>query len=109
MALKCTGKGFLRGVPRRNLNDKEVEQYGGEDFLLSTRLYFKETFVFDKSKAAGYSLDKGINKATENPYPFDKEIERSPKMTDKREGQLPAAPEKPKRKKGKRDNTLTEG
>ena len=71
MSLKCTGKGFLRGVPRRNLNDKEVEQYGGEEFLLSTGLYFKET--------------------------------------DKREGQLPAAPEKPKRKKGKRDNTLTEG
>ena len=91
MSLKCNGKGFLRGVPRRDLNDKEVKQYGGEEFLLSTGLYYKE------AKVDQYFAGAKINVGS-----WDE-------LMKKREGQLPAAPEKPKRKKGKPNNTLTEG
>ncbi len=39
--LKYVGKGFLTGVPARDLSDKEVEDNGGEEFLISTGLYAK--------------------------------------------------------------------
>ena len=35
------GKGFLNGLPARNLTDDEVEALGGEKVLLATGLYKK--------------------------------------------------------------------
>ena len=33
------GSGHLRGVPARNLSEKEARMLGGADFLVSTGLY----------------------------------------------------------------------
>ena len=41
MKLVYVGNGYLPGVPARDLNDEEVEQYGGEAYLLATKLYVK--------------------------------------------------------------------
>ena len=41
IGLRYVGDGSIRGVPARNLSIKEVEKYGGEDYLLSTNLYKK--------------------------------------------------------------------
>lgn len=35
------GKGFIPGIPARDLDDAEVEKYGGEKLLLETGLYAK--------------------------------------------------------------------
>jgi hypothetical protein len=43
MTLKYNGEGFLYGIPARDLTDEEVQQYGGEKFLLSLGIYTKET------------------------------------------------------------------
>lgn len=42
--LKYIGHGFIPNVPARNLTLKEVEKFGGEEFLLSFKppLYAKE-------------------------------------------------------------------
>lgn len=37
--LKWNGTGFCLAVPARDLNDKEVEQYGGKEYLLSLGIY----------------------------------------------------------------------
>ncbi len=48
--LKYRGQGnCLAGIPARDLSDAEVEEHGGERFLLSTGLYEKVT-------------NKGVNK-----------------------------------------------
>jgi hypothetical protein len=39
--LKYNQKGFIPGIPARDLTDEEVKQFG-EKYLLSTRLYEKE-------------------------------------------------------------------
>ena len=36
------GKGFLPGIPARDLTDEEVKEFGGEKKLLATGLYVKE-------------------------------------------------------------------
>jgi len=36
------GKGFLVGIPARDLTDEEVKQFGGEKKLLKSGLYEKE-------------------------------------------------------------------
>ena len=40
--LKYNGKGWLPGIPARDLTDEEVKEYGGEMKLLATKLYEKE-------------------------------------------------------------------
>jgi uncharacterized membrane protein len=41
--LKYTGKGFLYGIPARDLTEEEAEKIeGGIQFLLSTGLWVKE-------------------------------------------------------------------
>jgi hypothetical protein len=37
--LKYVGEGYLIGIPARDLNEAEVEQFGGKTFLISTGLY----------------------------------------------------------------------
>lgn len=39
--LKYIGKGFVPGIPGRDLNSDEVKKYGGEKYLLSTGLFEK--------------------------------------------------------------------
>ena len=43
IGLRYVGNGSIRGVPARNLSIKEVEKYGGEEYLLSlpVKLYEK--------------------------------------------------------------------
>ena len=43
IGLRYVGSGSIRGVPARNLSIKEVEKYGGEDYLLNlpSKLYEK--------------------------------------------------------------------
>jgi hypothetical protein len=36
------GKGFLPGIPARDLDDDEVKEFGGEKKLLASGLYEKE-------------------------------------------------------------------
>jgi len=36
------GKGFIPGIPARDLTDEEVKEFGGEKKLLATGLYEKE-------------------------------------------------------------------
>jgi hypothetical protein len=95
MSLKCNRKGFLTGIPRRDLTDAEVEKYGGAEFLLSTGLYERE------GRAA--IVNQYFAPAIINVGTWD-EIAA--------EQQEPAAAEdKPKRKtkKGKLKDSLTEG
>lgn len=37
--LKWNGKGFLYGIPARDLNGEEVEKHGGLAYLVGTGLY----------------------------------------------------------------------
>lgn len=37
--LKWTGLGFLAGIPARDLEDDEIDMYGGVEYLLETGLY----------------------------------------------------------------------
>jgi hypothetical protein len=37
--LKYIGKGFMPGIPARDLSDEEVEKHGGIEFLVETGLY----------------------------------------------------------------------
>lgn len=46
MTLKCNRTGFIRGIPARDLTDAEVEQYGGEEYLIGTGLYERTLFGF---------------------------------------------------------------
>ena len=39
--LKYIGKGFIPGIPAKDLNNFEVKKYGGVKFLLSTGLFAK--------------------------------------------------------------------
>ncbi len=39
--LKYIGKGFIPGIPARDLNSDEVKKHGGVKFLLETGLYAK--------------------------------------------------------------------
>lgn len=39
--LKYIGKGFIPGIPARDLNDDEVKKYGGVKFLVGTGLFAK--------------------------------------------------------------------
>ncbi|MHC4334127.1 MAG: hypothetical protein ACYSUV_10310 [Planctomycetota bacterium] len=39
--LKYIGKGFIPGIPARDLADEEVKKYGGAKLLLSTGLFEK--------------------------------------------------------------------
>lgn len=39
--LKYIGKGFIPGIPARDLNDDEVKKYGGVKFLVGTGLFEK--------------------------------------------------------------------
>jgi hypothetical protein len=39
--LRYNGKGFMVGIPARDLTDDEVKKYGGAKFLLSLGLYEK--------------------------------------------------------------------
>lgn len=39
--LKWKGTGFLPGIPARDLTDQEVEEFGGEKYLVGTGLYEK--------------------------------------------------------------------
>ena len=39
--LKYVGNGSLRGVPADDLSAEEVKKYGGEDYLIATKLYAK--------------------------------------------------------------------
>ena len=41
VGLKYIGNGSLRGIPAGDLSVEEVEKYGGEDYLISTKLYAK--------------------------------------------------------------------
>lgn len=38
------GKGFIPGIPARDLSDADVEKYGGEKLLLETGLFEKPLF-----------------------------------------------------------------
>ena len=39
--LKFIGKGFIPGIPARDLTDDEVKKYGGVKFLVGTGLFEK--------------------------------------------------------------------
>jgi hypothetical protein len=39
--LKYIGKGFIPGIPARDLNSDEVKKYGGARLLVSTGLFIK--------------------------------------------------------------------
>lgn len=39
--LKYIGKGFIPGIPARDLNEDEVKKYGGIKYLLATGLFAK--------------------------------------------------------------------
>lgn len=39
--LVYTGHGFVPGIPARDLTGEEVEQYGGEKYLIETGQYSK--------------------------------------------------------------------
>lgn len=39
--LKWNGTGFVPNIPARDLNDDEVDRYGGEEFLLLLGIYEK--------------------------------------------------------------------
>jgi len=39
--LKYIGKGFIPGIPARDLDDDEVKKYGGVKFLVGTGLFAK--------------------------------------------------------------------
>ena len=41
MTLKYIGQAFIQGIPARDLSDEEVEEYGGEAFLVGSGLYEK--------------------------------------------------------------------
>jgi hypothetical protein len=39
--LKYIGKGFLTGIPARDLSEHEIKMYGGERFLLATGMWVR--------------------------------------------------------------------
>lgn len=49
MRLKFVGEGFLPGVPARDLNEDEVEQYGGAAALIASGLYEEAEQPFEKA------------------------------------------------------------
>lgn len=51
IALIYVGGGSLRGIPARNLTKEEANRFGGEDYLISTKLYKKK--LNDKSYIGG--------------------------------------------------------
>lgn len=59
--------GFLAGVPARNLSTEEVKQYGGETFLLNTKLYEQvKVEKLSAKMARGGSENKLAQPANEN-------------------------------------------
>ena len=57
--LKYTGKGFLIGVPSRDLTDEEVDKYGGEAALIASGLYEKTQPETDKPKTKKVKKTEG--------------------------------------------------
>ena len=55
--LKYIGKGFIVGIPARDLSDDDVKKYGGEKFLLSLGLYTKPK----KKKEIKILVEEGNN------------------------------------------------
>jgi len=39
--LKYIGNGFIPGIPAKDLNDAQVEKYGGVEYLVGTGLFEK--------------------------------------------------------------------
>jgi len=61
--LKWNGSGFLDGVPARDLNEDELDQYGGKEFLLGTGLYAEEASTSKpKSKKQPSSEETEVKK-----------------------------------------------
>jgi hypothetical protein len=60
------GNDFIPGIPARDLTEEEVEEYGGEEYLVKTGLYKK----MDEEKG-GRSINKRAaspqQKKTANP------------------------------------------
>lgn len=61
--LKYIGKGFIPGIPARDLNDQEVSKYGGEKHLLSTGLFEKP-----KKKIKAEIIEEGEQWQDQEPY-----------------------------------------
>ena len=51
--LKYIGKGSIRDVPADDLSEEEVEKYGGEDYLIATKLYEKPKAKANKMRVGG--------------------------------------------------------
>lgn len=54
--LKYNGKGYIPGIPARDLTDDEVEKYGGEDELLKLGIYEKPKAQTGKKGKRNYTL-----------------------------------------------------
>jgi len=54
--LKYIGKGFIPGIPAKDLNREQVKKYGGVKFLLATGLYAKPK---KKSKVVKKTIGEG--------------------------------------------------
>jgi len=61
--LKYIEGGFIYGIPARDLTEKEVEEYGGEKFLIKTGLYEKV------GEAKGRSVKNNAIAHTKTPLP----------------------------------------
>lgn len=93
MSLKYrTGKGFIRGIPARDLTDEEVEKFGGAPILVQTGLYYVD---FDEIMRQEQTPE------AEQQEPAAPEVLNIEELRE-------AVTEKPKRKK-KSKNKLTEG
>ena len=61
IGLRYVGNGSIRGVPARNLSIKEVEKYGGEEYLLSLPVKLYEKPMANKVLYGGKE-NKEVNK-----------------------------------------------
>lgn len=61
--LKYIGKGFIPGIPARDLTSEEVKKYGGEKTLLSTGLFEKP-----KKKVKVEIIEEGEKWQDQEPY-----------------------------------------
>ena len=66
--LKYIGKGFIPGIPGKDLNDEEVKKYGGVKFLLSTGLFAKP----EKKKLKVEIIEEGEKWQDQEPYESSK-------------------------------------
>ena len=60
MELKYVGKGFLPGIPARDLSKEEVEKLGGKDALIATGLYAEFPKKAPKKSSTHKSTSKGV-------------------------------------------------